>query len=120
MPAMRVLAIESAGRKGGIALLTDGEVTSELTLEEGLRHGRDLAPAVQSMLNDHDLRPSALDAVAVDIGPGSYTGLRVGLAFAKTFCRVLRLTLIGVPSLDALADESPDDSENVAPFVDAR
>ncbi len=95
---MRVLAIESSGPRGGVALVDDGRILGEVVFETGMVHGRDIAPSIQAICPSLDI-----DLVAVDVGPGSYTGLRVGIAAAKGLCLGLRKPAAAVVSLDALA-----------------
>ncbi|MBI2930396.1 MAG: tRNA (adenosine(37)-N6)-threonylcarbamoyltransferase complex dimerization subunit type 1 TsaB [Planctomycetes bacterium] len=100
---MRTLGIESSGALGGVALLEEERLLDERIFEKGMVHGRDIAPAIDAILRDHRLAPADIDLVAVDIGPGSYTGLRVGLAAAKGLCLALGRPAAGVASVDALA-----------------
>lgn len=100
---MRVLGIESSGPLGGVALVEDGLARGEELFEKGMVHGRDIAPAAARLLKAAGWAPADLHLVAVDIGPGSYTGLRVGLAAAKGLAVALGCPVLGVPSLDALA-----------------
>jgi len=102
---MHILGIESSGARGGVALLEDERVLGERIFEKGMVHGRDIAPAIDALLREHRLAPADLDLVAVDIGPGSYTGLRVGIAAAKGLCLALERPAAGVASVDALVHE---------------
>lgn len=98
-----LLALESSTPHGGAALLRDGTIVADIALSEGLRHGRELMPAAESLLTDHGLRARDLWAVAVSTGPGSYTGLRVGVMAAKALAYGAGCRLAGVSSLAALA-----------------
>lgn len=84
--------------------MRDGALVEELPLEQGMVHGRDLIPAIRELCRRSNVALPSVTAIAVDIGPGSYTGLRVGLATAKALCRFGGPSLIGVCSLDAMAD----------------
>ncbi|MBI4563560.1 MAG: tRNA (adenosine(37)-N6)-threonylcarbamoyltransferase complex dimerization subunit type 1 TsaB [Planctomycetes bacterium] len=118
---MRVLGLESAGPRGGVALHEESRVRSEILFEKGMVHGRDIAPAVDRMLRDVGWRPADLDLVTVDIGPGSYTGVRVGLAAAKGLAVALGRPILGVPSLDAIAHVLARRPERIlAPALDAK
>ena len=83
-------------------------------------HGREIAPSIQALLRDAGLAATAIDLVACDIGPGSYTGLRVGLAAAKGLVLALGKPLIGVASLDAMADAARDCARVLCPAIDAK
>ncbi len=117
---MLVLGVESSGPRGGVALLEDGRTLGEALFEAGMVHGREIAPAADRLLRAAGKGPSDLGLVAVDIGPGSYTGLRVGLAAAKGLAYALGRPLIGVPSLDVLAEAAAGLGATLAPALDAK
>lgn len=102
-----LLAIETSGATCGVCLVRGGEFWGEYSIFEKHRHDTMLAELTQRLLNDAGISVRELDAVAVSAGPGSFTGLRVGAAFAKALC--LRFDdipapkLIAVPTLDAYA-----------------
>jgi tRNA threonylcarbamoyladenosine biosynthesis protein TsaB len=98
-----VLAIETSTRRGSAALMKAGEAPVERVLEEGAVQGRDLAPGIQSLLAVRNLEPEQLDLVAVGLGPGSYTGLRVGIALGRAFAYAADCEVVGVSSFAALA-----------------
>jgi len=109
---MRVLGIETSAQVGSVALLEiggDGAETrvEERSFEKGLRHGRDLVPTIDALAHDWGLQPDAIDLFAVSQGPGSYTGIRVGVTCAKTLAYSLGKPVVGVPSLDVLASNAP-------------
>lgn len=116
---MRILGIESSGPLGGVALLEDERVLGERLFEKGMVHGRDIAPAADALLRAHGLRPADLDLVAVDVGPGSYTGLRVGIASAKGLCLATGRPAAAVSSVDALVHPLSD-RPLVAAAIDAK
>lgn len=101
-----LLAIESSTSFGGVALLREGAVVDAIDLEEGLRHGRDLLPTASRLLEKAGLAPARLWGVAVSAGPGSYTGVRVGVMAAKAFAYATGCKLAAVSSLAALADSA--------------
>src|SRR5262245_65324899 len=77
-PEPRLLVLETSGRVGSVALALGGELGEVRRLEESRRHARDLAPAVKDLCASRGWKPRELDGVIVSLGPGSYTGLRVG------------------------------------------
>ncbi len=97
------LAVDTSTRAGQIALLHDRNPASVLSLEEGSAHGRELAPAIAALLAGDKVRPGDVSLVAVGLGPGSYTGLRVGAATALGFALGTGCPLSGVSSLAARA-----------------
>lgn len=118
---MIVLGIETSGNVGSVALLDGERAIGELSFEKGMIHGRELVPAIQEILTQASLHPADVDLIAVDLGPGSYTGLRVGLATAKGLAYALKKELIGVSSLDALAENVPAEGRQfLCPLIDAR
>ncbi len=98
-----LLALESSTNQGGAALLENGVLKDEIPLEKGLRHGRDLMPAAHSLMERQNLAPKDIDVIVVSTGPGSYTGLRVGVMSAKAFSYASGCKLVSVSSLAALA-----------------
>ena len=119
----RVLGIETSSNVGSVALLeeTGGSVAAdERSFEKGLRHGKELIPTVDALVRQHDLEPGDLDLFAVSQGPGSYTGIRVGITCAKTLAYALGKAVVGVPSLDVLAANAPQSAERVCTAIDAK
>lgn len=109
---MLVLALETSGRVGSIALIDAADGTANVVDERPLppseRTARSLLPAVDQMCREHALRPSGLQLIATTAGPGSFTGLRIGVVAAKTLAYATGAALVGVHTLAAIA-------ENVAP-----
>lgn len=105
---MIILGIETAGPTGSVALVdTVAGTTQQVLLPASRQLGADLAPVVARLLTGSGLGPDrAPDLVAVDLGPGSYTGLRIGLAAAKGLCFAWGRPLLGVPAVEALAEEA--------------
>lgn len=120
---MTVLAIETATDTCGVALLQNGTVVAEGHLHRPRIHSERLTPLIEDLCTHAGLPPSALDAVAVSMGPGSYTGLRIGVSTAKGWALSAEADLIGVPTLAAYAAQlrsmvAPEDI--VCPLLDAR
>jgi len=120
---MHLLAIETSGYRGGIAL-AEGDaapaVTVEVALDEDLRHARDLVPTMQAALDRVGWSPQDLDALAVSIGPGSFTGLRIAVILAKFVATETGARVVAVPSLRALAENAPAGTSPVACIRDAK
>ena len=103
-----LLAFDTATTRVTVAL-HDGEgVVASLDSDGGLRHGELLAPAIQQVLRDADAIPQDVSAIAVGVGPGPFTGLRVGLVTARTMALALGIPVHGVCTLDILAAEAVD------------
>jgi tRNA threonylcarbamoyladenosine biosynthesis protein TsaB len=102
-----LLAIDTSTAQLGLALYDGATVAAEQTWTSRQRHTVELAPALSGLLNRVGLSMGDLSAVGVAIGPGSFTSLRVGLAFVKGLALARRLPIIGVPTLDVVAASVP-------------
>lgn len=117
---MKVIGIETSGMHGGIALLEDNRIRRETDLKSGMVHGKLLIPALKKAISQSRWALDDIDLIAVDIGPGSYTGLRVGLAAAKMMAYLLDKPIIGISSLDAMVNNVKPSAEFACPVIDAR
>lgn len=121
-----ILNIETSSKICSVALSEDGAVVYRLEDTEEMNHAATLAPFVERCMSEITRREKHLDAVAVSIGPGSYTGLRIGLSLAKGLAFGLDIPLIGVPTLKILAVKAMFSSwewqgdEIIVPMIDAR
>jgi len=100
---MLILGIDTASRKGSIALARSGQPVADLRLNEGGAHARDLITCIDNLLRGAQLRINALNGVAVSIGPGSFMGVRIGMATGKGLAYSLGIGLLGMSTLEALA-----------------
>jgi len=101
---MLVLGIETSTRPGSAALCQDVNCLAEVPLDrDGLRHAQALPPRVATLLGEHSLKTDDLDLIAISQGPGSFTGLRVGIAFAKTLAWAAGCQLVAVDTFHAIA-----------------
>lgn len=107
-----LLAIDSATSKIGIALYDGVEVLHEAVWQSPYRHTTELAPAVEEALKRTKRSIEQVEVVAVAIGPGSYTGLRIGAALAKGLALSRRLKLVAVPTFEILAQAFPPNEEH--------
>ena len=103
----RFLILETSHRIGTVALALGDTIVEERALDESRRHARDLAPAIQELLTRQGWRARALDGVIVSRGPGSYTGLRVGLMSAKTLAYATGCALLAIDTFEAIAEQAP-------------
>lgn len=116
---MNILALETSGTVLSVALAAS-EYWWELNINRGFKHGETLMPAVSRLLADAGLKPSELDLIACTAGPGSFTGLRIGMATAKGIARGAECPLKAVPTLPLLATGREHWPGIVAPVMDAR
>jgi tRNA threonylcarbamoyladenosine biosynthesis protein TsaB len=99
-----VLAIDTATEFASVALYSETTgISAEFSWHTSMNHTVELMPAIVRLLQSQGLTPQQLDAVAVALGPGSFTGLRIGLGVAKGLCLPLDLALVGIPTLDIVA-----------------
>lgn len=98
-----LLALDTATDAVTVAVLDGTTVVAELTTEDRLRHGELLAPAIARVLADAAVPTTALTRIAVGVGPGPFTGLRIGLATATTMALALGIEAVGVCTLDVIA-----------------
>lgn len=117
---MKILALETATLAGGVALMDEARLIAEYRLHVEMRHSERLLSAIDRLLSDSGTSVSDLNAIAVSIGPGSFTGLRVGLSTAKGLAMGSGKPLITVPTLEAMAACFPYTGALVAPMLDAR
>ncbi len=119
---MLTLALETTGMTGGVALLRDDELLGEVVTGSKSTYSRRLIKAVMYLLDELELSWKEIDLVAVSIGPGSFTGLRIGLATAKGLCLSTSAKLLGVPTLDILAQNACLNLKErlICPLIDAR
>lgn len=116
----RLLILETSSRTGQVALALDNELCSVHRLDEARRHARELAPALAALLAEQGWRPRDVQAVIVSRGPGSYTGLRVGIMSAKTFAYATGCALVAVDTFAALALQTPASVSRVDVLADAQ
>jgi tRNA threonylcarbamoyladenosine biosynthesis protein TsaB len=117
---MIILGIETSTMTGGLALIDDNKLISEYTLNMKTTHSSRLLPALDWMLKDASLDKGQIEGIAISIGPGSFTGLRIGLATAKGLAMGFDVPIAGVPTLDALAYNVPCPKYQVCVVLDAR
>ncbi|MHB8244436.1 MAG: tRNA (adenosine(37)-N6)-threonylcarbamoyltransferase complex dimerization subunit type 1 TsaB [Acidimicrobiales bacterium] len=118
---MRVLALETASLAVGVALASEDEVLAELTVRSTRRHVEVLHPAIEQVCAASGVSFDELDAVAADVGPGLFTGIRVGVSAAKAIAMALGIPAVAVTSLDAIRAGALDaGSSHTVPVVDLR
>lgn len=114
------LLLDSSNQPLSVAVMQDNEVLASKTVSEKKNHSIQLLPTIKSLLNGINLTPKDIDAIIVAQGPGSYTGLRIGVTTAKTLAYTLNIPLFAVSSLAALAATVKDKSKAIVPIFNAR
>jgi tRNA threonylcarbamoyladenosine biosynthesis protein TsaB len=116
----RLLILETSGRSGFVAVAEGPTLLAVRRLEEARRHARDLAPATVELLTSRGWKACDLNGVVVSLGPGSYTGLRVGVMSAKTLAYAVGCALIGVETLAVVAAQAPKEINRLDVLADAQ
>lgn len=117
---MPVLALDTATLVSSVALAAEDTLLAEITLQTKKTHSELLMPHIHQLLAMANVAKQDIEAVAVSIGPGSFTGLRIGLATAKALAYALRIPIVGVPTLAALAYGCPLPGALLSPLLDAQ
>lgn len=118
---MITLGIETSGPRGSVALLSDGNLLGDRDLSrEGRRHARTLLAELQGLLEGLHLTPRDVETIAVSIGPGSFTGLRVGVTCAKTWAYATGCRLVAVETFLAIAERSQSAADRLDVISDAQ
>ena len=115
---MKLLAFDTSNQALSLAILEDEHLLAQTTLNIKKNHSITLMPAIDFLMNSLDMKPTDLDRIVAAQGPGSYTGLRIAVATAKTLAHTLKIELVGVSSLLALVPEQVEGL--VIPVMDAR
>jgi tRNA threonylcarbamoyladenosine biosynthesis protein TsaB len=117
---LRILAIETSGAVDSVAALLDDHVLSQITLASAQRTARSLAPGMRDVLRLAGWQPRDVELVAVSAGPGSFTGLRLGVTTAKTFAYAAGAEVLGVNTLEVIAAQAPLDCFPLELAIDAQ
>lgn len=117
---MKILALESSAKAASVAYLKDGELMAQYYQASGLTHSRTLLAMTEDMLKSLDMKVTDLDGIAVAKGPGSFTGIRIGVAAAKGLAWGADKPICGVSTLEAMAHHCCDDRCIICPVMDAR
>lgn len=113
------LILETSGRTGKVGLANGRAVVREAELDEKRRHARDLTSTIQAMLDGEKLQVRDLAAILVSVGPGGYTGLRVGITTAKVLAYAANVPVIAVPTFQAIAAQAPEEAVRLWVIADA-
>ncbi len=117
---MKILALESSGLVASVAVIEDGNLLGEYTMNYKKTHSETLLPMLDALTKMIELDMSTIDAIAVSKGPGSFTGLRIGSTTAKGLGLALGKPIIPVPTIDAMAYNLWGAAELICPLMDAR
>ena len=117
---MSILSIDTSSQVSSVAVLSAERIAAEISMQGALTHSETLMPHIETALRMARVEKSELEGIAVSIGPGSFTGLRIGLASAKMMAYALHIPLIAVPTLEALAHHYICEGVRLVPMMDAQ
>lgn len=117
---MRILAVDTATEVCGVAIMVDGSLVTESTASQGKTHAQGLVDNIRAALVTAGMTMGDLTGLVVTRGPGSFTGLRIGISTVKGLAAATGKPLVGISTLSVLAHQSPDNARWVCPMIDAR
>lgn len=117
---MKILGIDSSGVAASVAILEDEQLVAEYMVNYKLTHSQTLMPMIDEICKMVEVDLSTIDAIGVTDGPGSFTGLRIGVGTAKGMALALDIPIVGVSTLDAIAHNLPYTENLICPILDAR
>ncbi len=117
---MKILGIDTSTPIGSVALIDSGNLVAEHTLNIVRAHSSRLMPAIDTVLKWGNITPEELSGCAVGVGPGSFTGIRIGVATIKSFCYAIDKPIVGVSTLEAIAYNCRWTDSLICPVLDAR
>lgn len=113
-----ILNLETSSKNCSVSLSSNGELVSNFDLEDDkFRHSELLTSSIQDILTENNFYVKDLDAISIGVGPGSFTGLRIGFSVAKGLCYPHKIKFIGIPTLKILANSVELKSENIISLI---
>lgn len=116
---MKILAVDTSTMISSVAVLEDDHIIGDFSISQSKTHSEQLLPMIGDMLDRLGMKLSDIDVFSVAIGPGSFTGLRIGVSVVKTMAQVLNKPIIGISTLEAMA-HGIYSSDVIVPIIDAR
>lgn len=116
---MKILAIDTSSKICSVAILEDSHVVDELNLDDGKTHSENLMPLIDQILKKNDLDIKQIEMLACCVGPGSFTGIRIGVATIKPIAEVLKIKIASVTSLETLS-KNVENEETIVSLIDAK
>ncbi|BES64624.1 tRNA (adenosine(37)-N6)-threonylcarbamoyltransferase complex dimerization subunit type 1 TsaB [Gottschalkiaceae bacterium SANA] len=117
---MKLLAVDTSSKTASVALVSEEKLLGEFTVQTKFTHSQSLMPMVDQMLKQAGVSITEIDGFAASMGPGSYTGLRIGIAAVKAFGFALNKPVYGVETLMAMTDQAKDKMGIILALIDAR
>src|SRR5436190_10032393 len=116
----RALAVETSGRIGSIALIDGDSILAEEQFAHGLANAAQILPIIDRLCRSRDWKPFDLRELYVSVGPGSFTGLRIGVTLCKTIAFATGAKIVAVPTARVLAENAPPEAQNLIIVLDAK
>lgn len=117
---MNILAIDTASSVCSVAVSRDDMIVAEKTIDSGIKHSESLLPMIEEVIKASNIDKNDIHIVIASKGPGSFTGLRIGVTVANTFAQVLGIPAVGVSTLDEIAISANKTDEIICPIIDAK
>ena len=116
---MKILAVDTSSAICSVALLDDDKLIDEINLDNGRTHSENLMPLVDEIIRKNNLAVNDIEFIACCVGPGSFTGIRIGVSSIKAIAEILNVKLAQVTSLETLA-ANVENEETIVSLIDAR
>jgi len=116
----RAIAIETSGRIGSIAVVADNQILAEEQFPHGLQHAAHIVPMIDRLTRGQGWTPRDIEHLYVSVGPGSFTGLRIGVTLAKAMALTTGVKIVAVPSVRVLVENAQEDAQHVNIVLDAK
>ena len=117
---MKILGIDTSSNASSVSVIEDNKLICEYTINTKTTHSQKLMPMIENMLSISSININEIDMIAICVGPGSFTGLRIGMATAKAIAHVNNLPIIGVNSLEILAGNMNLCDKKICSILDAQ
>ena len=117
---MIIIGLDTTSQSGSVSLIDDNKIIGECLFNVGPRHSENVVSSLDWLLDTLNIDKKDIDAVAVSIGPGSFTSVRVGVTIAKSLAYSMKVKIVGVSSLEVLAMNIPVADKNICPIIDAK
>ena len=117
---MIIIGLDTTSQSGSVSLINDNKVLGECLFNVGPRHSENVVSSLEWLLDTLNTEKKDIDAVAVSVGPGSFTSVRVGVTIAKSLAYSMKVKIVGVSSLEVLAMNIPSTDKNICSIIDAK
>ena len=117
---MKILGIDTSSSSLSVAVMDDDLLKGEFTLNHKLTHSEQMMPLLDSLLSNLELKMSDIDLIGVSVGPGSFTGIRIGVAAANAMAMALDIPVVGISSLEAMAYTAGETAYTIVSTFDAQ